>query len=51
MTEIETPCGKLDPIKLREMVHQYIRVRERQGLRIRREDDALAELLSPTMPK
>lgn len=51
MTEIETPYGKLDPIKLREMVHQYIRVRERQGLRIRREDDALTELLSPTMSR
>jgi len=51
MTEIETPYGKLDPIKLREMVQPYIRVRERQGLRLRREDEAITELLSPTMPR
>jgi aldehyde:ferredoxin oxidoreductase len=48
LTEIETPYGRLDPSRLREMVQQYIRLRERQGLRIRRDDEALAELLSPT---
>jgi aldehyde:ferredoxin oxidoreductase len=47
MTEIETPHGRLDPSRLREMVRHYIRLRERQGLRLRREDQALAELLSP----
>jgi len=46
MTEIETPYGRLDPVKLREMVRHYITLRERQGLRLRREDEALAELLS-----
>jgi aldehyde:ferredoxin oxidoreductase len=49
MTEVETPYGKLDPLKIREMVQQYVRLRERQGLRLRREDEALAELLSPTV--
>jgi len=48
MTEIETPYGRLDQGKLREMVQHYIRLRERQGLRLRREDEALTELLSPT---
>ena len=48
MTEIETPYGKLDPSRLREMVQHYIRIRERQGLPLRRDDEALAELLSPT---
>ena len=47
LTEIETPYGRLDPGKLREMVRQYIRLRERQGLRLRREDETLTELLSP----
>ena len=48
MSEIETPYGKLDPNRLREMVQHYIRIRERQGLPLRRDDEALAELLSPT---
>jgi len=48
MTETETPYGKLEPSRLREMVQHYIRVRERQGLRLRRDDEALTELLSPT---
>lgn len=48
MTEIETPYGRLDPNRLREMVQHYIRLRERQGLRLRRDDEALTELLSPT---
>jgi aldehyde:ferredoxin oxidoreductase len=47
MTEIETPYGRLDPGKLREMVEHYIRLRERQGLRLRREDETLTRLLSP----
>jgi len=51
MTEIETPYGKLDPSKLREMVQHYIRIRERQGLRLRRDDEALAELLSPAVER
>lgn len=48
MTEIETPYGRLDSTKIREMVQYYIKLRERQGLRLRREDEALTELLSPT---
>jgi len=48
MTEIETPYGRLDPRRLREMVQHYIRLRERQGLHLRREDEALTELLSTT---
>jgi len=48
LTEIETPYGRLDPSRLREMVQQYMRLRERQGLRLRRDDEALTELLSPT---
>jgi aldehyde:ferredoxin oxidoreductase len=51
LTEIETPYGKLDRSRLREMIQHYIRIRERQGLRLRREDEALAELLSPTASK
>jgi aldehyde:ferredoxin oxidoreductase len=51
MTEIETPYGKLDPSRLREMVQHYIRIRERQGLRLRRDDEALADLLSPTVER
>lgn len=51
MTEIETPYGKLDPSRLREMVQHYIRIRERQGLRLRRDDESLAELLSPAVEK
>ncbi len=48
MTEIETPHGRLDSTKIQEMVQHYIKLRERQGLRLRREDEALTELLSPT---
>jgi len=47
LTEIETPFGKLDPNRLREMLQHYVKIRERQGLKLRREDEALAELLSP----
>lgn len=49
MTETETLHGKLNPRRLREMVQHYIRLRERQGLHLRREDEALTELLSTTV--
>ena len=51
MTEVVTPYGKLDASRLREMVQHFVRIRENQGLRLRRDDEALAELLTPAVER
>ncbi len=51
LTETETPHGTLDRTKLNEMVQHYIKLRERQGLQIKGEDEALTDLLSPSRQK
>jgi len=47
LRELDTPIGKLDPQTLKKIITQYIELREKEGLRIRKKEEGLAELLLP----
>ena len=48
LKELDTPIGRLDPQTLKKIISHYIDLREKEGLKIRRERETLAELLSPS---
>ncbi|MFN3621440.1 MAG: aldehyde ferredoxin oxidoreductase N-terminal domain-containing protein [Nitrososphaerales archaeon] len=45
LKELDTPIGRLDPQTLNKIIKHYIDLREREGLKIRREKETLADLL------
>ena len=48
LLEPETPWGRLDEAKLRQIISSYIKKREKEGVRLKTEDSALKDLLSPS---
>ena len=46
LLEPETPWGRLDEGKLKQIIAAYIRKREKEGVKIKSEDVALKDLLS-----
>jgi aldehyde:ferredoxin oxidoreductase len=47
LRELDTPIGRLDPQTLKKIIAQYIELREREGLTIRKKEESLAEFLLP----
>ncbi|MEM3074031.1 MAG: aldehyde ferredoxin oxidoreductase N-terminal domain-containing protein [Nitrososphaerales archaeon] len=48
LKELDTPIGRLEPQTLNKIVKRYIALREREGLKISREEKTLADLLLPS---
>ena len=47
LSELDTPLGKLDQQTIKKIITQYIDLREKEGLKIRRKEETLADLLLP----
>ncbi|NHV96587.1 MAG: aldehyde ferredoxin oxidoreductase family protein [Thaumarchaeota archaeon] len=47
LRELDTPIGRLDPQTLKKIIAQYIELREREGLTIRKKEESLAEFRLP----
>jgi len=47
LLETESPAGRLDPDVIQKMISYYIRLREKEGLRIKREERSLIDILVP----
>ena len=46
LLEPETPWGRLDESKIKQIISAYIKKREKEGVRLKTEDAALKDLLS-----
>jgi aldehyde:ferredoxin oxidoreductase len=45
--ETESPLGRLDPSRVQRLISKFIKMREKEGLKLRPETEALLELLAP----
>ena len=45
LKELDTPLGKIDPKVMDSILAQYIKIREREGLKIRKDSSVLKDLL------